>query len=137
MYSDYLFKEAINDGSGRLIRKSQTINNIQYADDTAIIATTSHGLQKMLQDIRTVSKSYGLKINLKKTKIMVIKKTGNGNIPPILINNTMIEWLRSCQYLGTQIEDNSDQTSGVNRRIKTARTTFIKIKQKSYTKILA
>ena len=46
-----------------------------YADDTVILASSTHDLQRMLDNnIVRVSRNFGMKLNEKKTKVMVIKK---------------------------------------------------------------
>ena len=53
----------------------RTINNLRYADDIVLIATSAAALQQLIDRINEVSKEYGLEISIKKTKVMVVSKT--------------------------------------------------------------
>ena len=46
------------------------INNLRYADDTTIIAESKQELKSLLMKVKEDSKKAGLKLNIKKTKIM-------------------------------------------------------------------
>jgi len=48
------------------------INNIRYADDTAILAPTLEDLQETMDKIEDMGKRFGLKINATKIKLMVM-----------------------------------------------------------------
>ena len=51
------------------------IDNIRYADDIVLKATTEEGLPKLLHESNSNGKSKSLSINYKKTKSMVISKS--------------------------------------------------------------
>ena len=46
------------------------INNLRYADDTTIIAESKQELKSLLMKVKEDSEKTGLKLNIKKTKIM-------------------------------------------------------------------
>ena len=50
----------------------QNINNLQYADDTALIATSEKDMQTLLDIINEESERLGLSLNIKKMVTMVI-----------------------------------------------------------------
>lgn len=60
------------------------INNLRFADDTAIIADGLEGLQQLLNRIDRVGETLGFKINIKKTKVMAVTRRTNP-APDILI----------------------------------------------------
>ena len=47
----------------------RNINNLRYADDTALMAESEEELQSLLMKVKESEKA-GLKLNIKKTKIM-------------------------------------------------------------------
>ena len=47
----------------------RNINNLRYADDTTFVAE-SRGLKSLLMKVKEESEKVGLKLNIKKTKIM-------------------------------------------------------------------
>ena len=66
------------------------MNNIRYADITVLLAGTLGDLQQLFKRLNCHCNNYGLKINLKKTKIMVMNKAQNpeGNL---MADDTVIE----------------------------------------------
>ena len=47
-------------------------NNLRYADDVALLATTEDNLQQLVTDVGIASERFGLSLNAKKTQVMVI-----------------------------------------------------------------
>ena len=45
-------------------------NNLTYVDDTALMAESKEELKRLLMKVREESEKAGLKLNIKKTKIM-------------------------------------------------------------------
>ena len=50
---------------------ARNINNLRYADDTTLMAESKEKLKSLLMKIKEESEKVGLKLNIKKTKIMV------------------------------------------------------------------
>ena len=48
----------------------RNINNLRYADDTTLMAESEEELQNLLKKVKEESEKVGLKLNIKKTKIM-------------------------------------------------------------------
>ena len=48
----------------------RNINNLRYADDTTLIAETKEELKSLLMKVKEECEKVGLKLNMKKTKIM-------------------------------------------------------------------
>ena len=46
------------------------INNLRYADDTTIMAESKEELKSLLMKVKEESEKVGLKLNIRKTKIM-------------------------------------------------------------------
>ena len=46
------------------------INNLRYADDTTLMAESKEELRSLLMRVKEESERAGLKLNIKKTKIM-------------------------------------------------------------------
>ena len=46
------------------------INNLWYADDTTLMAESKEELKSLLMKVKEESEKVGLKLNIKKTKIM-------------------------------------------------------------------
>ena len=48
----------------------RNINNLRYADDTTLMAESEEQLKSLLIKVKGESEKVGLKLNIKKTKIM-------------------------------------------------------------------
>ena len=48
----------------------RNINNLRYADDTTLMAESEEELKSLLMRVKEESAKAGLKLNIKKTKIM-------------------------------------------------------------------
>ena len=49
----------------------RNINNLRYADDTALMAEREEELKNLLMKVKEENEKVGLKLNIQKTKIMV------------------------------------------------------------------
>ena len=49
----------------------RNINNLRYADDTTLMAESEEELKSLLMKVKEESEKVGLKLNIRKTKIMV------------------------------------------------------------------
>ena len=49
----------------------KNINNLRYADDTALMAESEEELKSLLMKVKEESEKVGLKLNIQKTKIMI------------------------------------------------------------------
>ena len=74
MYKEYLIREALEDEKGININ-GQNITNIRYADDTIILADSEQQLQRMIDKLDATCEQYGMAMNAKKTKTMIVEKT--------------------------------------------------------------
>ena len=62
------------------------VSALRYADDNAVVASTQKELQNDLMDkLNRVTKKYGMKINVKKTKVMCISRTKKNHKLNILV----------------------------------------------------
>ena len=78
------------------------INNLRYADDTAILAYTNKNIQHLMDASRKGSEDMGLSMKVKKSKSMLISMEEN-NRTGILVNNDMLEKINSFTFLGHAI----------------------------------
>ena len=101
-FSEELIRETLDDTRGIKINEV-TITNIIYADDTIIIAETEHDLQVMISRLNETYKIYGVELNAKKTKVMVIEKFPGTKIQ-ITSGKFVLEQVKSYCYLGSQIK---------------------------------
>ncbi|KAI5708046.1 hypothetical protein M8J77_015361 [Diaphorina citri] len=126
IYSEQIFKEALEEVDEGIPLNGERLNNIRYADDTIVFSDSLEGLQSLVNKIAAVSAKYGLDINSKKTKFMAISKSNVANAN-ITINNQPIERVTQSSYLGTIINENWDNSQEVRSRIAKATAAFNKM----------
>src|SRR5437870_13429525 len=79
-------------------------------------------LQKIMDGLNSTSLEYGIKIKIKKTKVMKVSKVG-GEVN-ITINGTKIEQVKSFKYLGHTMTDDGRCETEINSRIAQAKEAF-------------
>jgi hypothetical protein len=100
----------------------RTINNLRYADDIVLVATSKEALQQLMDRVNETSKKYGLEINTKKTKVMVVSRNRERIV--ITCNGGVLEQVESFRYLGAIVEENGDGGREIRARLGNARTTM-------------
>lgn len=126
IYSEQIFREALENTSDGVIVNGECINNIRYADDTVIISNDLEGLQRLMNRVVEVSERYGLRMNTKKTKFMIISKNRRME-GQLLIHNRPIQRVNKYVYLGTNINEEWDHSVEIRCRIEKARAIFLKM----------
>ena len=72
-----------------------------YADDIALLSTSSTGLQTQIDNLAHSSRQVGLRINIEKTKVMVFRRGGFlSRREKWFLNGTRLEVVNSFKYLG-------------------------------------
>ena len=70
LYAEYIMRNGGLEEAQAGIKIAGNINNLQYADDTTLMAE-SEELKSLLMKVKEKSEKVGLKLNIQKTKIMV------------------------------------------------------------------
>ena len=126
LYTENVFREIDNLDGVKI--GGININNLRYADDTALLAESEEQLQRMVNEVNSKSEDYGLRMNVKKTKVMVVRRSQEETICNIFINGKKLEQVKSFKYLGQQITEDGKCEQEIRSRIEIARGNFIKMK---------
>ena len=122
LYTEKIFREI--EGMPGVVIGGVNMNNLRYADDTGLLATDSVKLQNLINTVNERGKDYGMSINIKKTKVMVVTKKKVTPNAKITIEGRAIEQVKKFIYLGHLITDNGKCDSEIKRRIEIARGAF-------------
>ena len=90
----------------------RNINNHRYADDTTLMAESKEELRSLLIKMKEESEKVGLKLNIRKTKIMA-----SGPITSWQIHGETVETVRDFIFLGSKITANGDCSHEIKRRL--------------------
>ena len=72
LHAEYIMQNAgLDESQARIKTAGRNINNLRYADDTTLIESEEK-LKSLLMMVQEDSENAGLKLNIQKTKIMVI-----------------------------------------------------------------
>ena len=104
---------------------NKTINNLSFADDIILVAKTPKELQQMLEDLQSMSKEIGLKMNKSETKLMFNNKTKPNH--KIKVEGQELESVQTYVYLGQLFSLDGDSEVEIKRRISIAWSQFGKL----------
>lgn len=128
LYSEEIFAKALENNAGGIRVNGIRLNNLRYADDAVLLAENMQDLQGMLNDVITASEEYGLTLNVKKTKYMIVTKTEVPN-EHLYVGGERLERVERYNYLGTSVNCSMDYCSEIKIRIEKARASFVKIRK--------
>ncbi|KAK9406073.1 Reverse transcriptase domain-containing protein [Crotalus adamanteus] len=88
----------------------RNINNLRYADDTTLMAESEEELKSLLMRVKKESAKVGLKLNIKKTKIMA-----SGPLNSWQIDGEEMEVVTDFIFLGSKITSDGDCSQEIKR----------------------
>ena len=121
IYTEFIFRE-VDELKGISIN-GKNLNNIRYADDTALMADSEEKLQKIVDEVKHHSSKGGLEMNVKKTKVMLITRKPERPIE-IKVDDASLERVHMFKYLGTQITEDARTETELKHRMYAAKAKF-------------
>ena len=93
---------------GGITFNNAEIKTLMYADDIVILAETSYALQRMINKLQDYCVSWGLTVNISKTKVMIFRKSSGryAREEKWFLNGQELEKVRQYKYLGMQLTHN-------------------------------
>ena len=71
-YAEYIMRNAgLEEAQAGIKIAGRNISHLRYADDTTLMAESEEELKSLLMKVKEESEKVGLKLNIRKTKIMV------------------------------------------------------------------
>ena len=71
LYAEFIMRNAgLEEAQARIKIAGKNINNLRYADDTTLMAESEEELKSVLMKVKEESEKVGLKLNIRKIKIM-------------------------------------------------------------------
>lgn len=99
LYSEAIISEALEGLEVGVKINGKTVNNLRYADDTVLIASSEKDMQALIDRVNEYSLKAGLSMNVCKTKILVASGRKDLN-PRIQLQGRDLERVRMYKYLG-------------------------------------
>ena len=127
IYAEAMMEEAMEGIEEGVKIGGKLLKDVRFADDQGMIASREAGLQKIMDSLNATALRYGMKINIKKTKVMKVSREG-GTIN-ITINGLKIEQVKSFKYLGCILTEDGKCENEIKCRIAQAKEAFSKRKE--------
>jgi len=93
-----MIREATDNLETGILVGLRIINTVRYADDKAVVANSQKGLQQLMDNLNKVTREFGIKINVKKTKVMCISRKRNNKLK--IYVDGQVEQVNQFRYLG-------------------------------------
>ena len=122
-----MMKDALGNVEEGVIVGGRLLKDVRFADDQAMVSNTNEGLQRLMDRLVEAAEEYGMKVNVKKTKTMVISKTGH-KIADIKTGQHKAEQVQQFKYLGATITDDGRCEHKIKCRIAIAKQHIPKAK---------
>ncbi|KAF7249402.1 Retrovirus-related Pol polyprotein from type-2 retrotransposable element R2DM [Varanus komodoensis] len=104
LYAEHIMRKVGLDESPVGIKiAGRNINNLRYADDTTLMAESEEELKSLLMRMKEESTKFGLKLNIKKTKIMA-----SSHLTSWQIDGEEMEEVTDFIFLGSKITADGD-----------------------------
>ena len=103
-------KAKLDEAQGGIKTSGRNINNLRYADDTILMAESKEELKSLLMKVKEERENVGLKLNIKKTKIMA-----SGPITSWQTDGETMETVTDFIHLGSKITADDDYSHEIKR----------------------
>ena len=101
------------------------LQDLDFADDIAILSSTTTHLQEMSDDLNMNSKKTGLNISEKKSKIMCVNSSPTRTTN---IDGEPLDHIEEFTYLGSVISTDNSAQKDIKARLNKARCAFSRLK---------
>src|SRR5206468_12012049 len=122
LYSEAMIMEALEEAKGIRFNGNE-ITHLRYADDAVLAAESEQNLQDMMDNMNEACKTYGMAINVKKTKVMVVSQKGGGTCR-LTLGKVALEQVTRYKYLGSWITEKAKCADEIKTRIALANAAF-------------
>ena len=128
IYAEVMMNEALEGVEEGVSVGGRVVSDVRFADDQGMVSSSEQGLQKLMNKVNDTAKKFNMKINVKKTKVMVVSREGGG-IVNINIDGQKVEQVKNFKYLGSFISDDARNIVDVKTRVALAKEAFNKRKE--------
>ena len=112
-YAEYIMRNAgLEETQAGIKIAGRHINNLRYADDTTLLAESEEELKSLLMKMKEESEKVGLKLYIRKTKIMA-----SGPISSWEIDGETVETVSDFILGGSKITADGDCSHEIKRRV--------------------
>nr|VZI51185.1 unnamed protein product [Spirometra erinaceieuropaei] len=125
---DWILGRALRDSDGVEFAPGHRLTELDYADDSALFASSFGYLQSMVSRVNDVAKSVGLAIGAGKTKVFS-SCISDQEKAPLRIGGCQLEEVDSFKYLGARLLPNGQSKDDIVSRIDAAHWVFSSLRK--------
>ena len=125
LYTEHIMRHSADTQDTGISINGKRLNNLRYADDIVLMTKSEQELQNLLNVVNTISVEHGLKINISKTKVMVISK--HHKDIHIECERKTLQQVQQFKYLGAIITENCDCSTEIRARLGQGRSIIQKL----------
>ena len=123
LYAEYIRRNAgLDEAQAGIKIAGRNINNLRYADDTTLMAESKEEIKNLLMKVKEESEKAGLKLNIQKTKILVLDP-----ITSWQIDGETMETVTDFIFWGSKIIANGDYSHEIKRCLLPGRKAMINL----------
>ena len=120
VFMDKCIRSACQDINGMSIGNTN-VQILMYADDAVLVAESMNDLQQMLSKFADTCENMDLKVNARKTKVVVFNKQGENENCQLMLGNEEIEQVNEFVYLGRMFTNDGKMDMEIERRVNAGR----------------
>ena len=122
---DWVMRKTLREGNtGIRWRFTEKLEDLDFADDLALLSSTRRQLQFKNERLSNASKGTGLKINITKTKVMRFNPASEEKV---IVNGGELEDVDSFVHLGAKVSTAGGADDYITSRLCKARSVFGKL----------
>ena len=107
-----MWNARLDEAQARIKTAGRNINNLKYADDTALMADSEEELKSLLMKVKEESEKAGLKLDIQKTKMIA-----SSPIASCQIDAEKMETVTDFMFLGSKITMDDDWNHEIKRHL--------------------
>jgi hypothetical protein len=100
-----------------------------YTDDIVIFSTSANGLQQKLKLLEKYCSDWCMKVNIKKTKVLIFNKAGRTIEHKFFFQNSLIDCISNYKYLGIHFSASGTFSSAKHELYKKALKAYFKLRK--------
>ena len=122
---DWIMTKTVENDNNRITWNFTTVSeDIDFADDLALLSSTKTHIQKKVDRLNKHSKAIEMKTSIKKTKLM---RYNAKDQTPLSIDGKDVEDVDSLTYLGSIVNKTGGAEQDITARVGKARSSFNKL----------
>ena len=113
LYAEYIMRNVgLEEAQAGIRIAGRNVNNLRYADGTTLLAESEEELKSLLMQVKVESEKVGLKLSIRKTKIMA-----SGPITSWQIDGETVETVADFIFGGSKITADGDCSHEISRHL--------------------